>query len=151
MDEASLLEINEAQRIVIRSLTRRAESERIKHAPERAVDRKLWYLELLEEQISSAELASTKLQEFVKRLQIGVTGNLHSAAEIKASSMDLATYLKEVASEVKTLRNVSGLIKHDVLSLQNPQGQQRNNIKKDSLQQSGSNNPFLDNENTNIH
>lgn len=114
-----MAEINDAQRIVIRSLTHRAESERIKHAPERAIDRKLWYLELLEEQISSAEQTSNKLQEFVKRLQIGVTGNLHSAAEIKASSMDLATYLKEVASEIKTLRNVSGLIKHDVLSLQN--------------------------------
>ena len=32
--------------------------------------------------------------------------------------MDLAAHLKEASEEIKTLRNVAGLIKHDVLSLQ---------------------------------
>lgn len=81
------------------------------------MDRKVWYLELLEEQVADAEGQTTKLQDFVKRLQIGVSGSLHSAAEIKASSMDLAAHLKEASEEIKTLRNVAGLIKHDVLSL----------------------------------
>lgn len=84
------------------------------------MDRKVWYLELLEEQVADAEGQTTKLQDFVKRLQIGVSGSLHSAAEIKASSMDLAAHLKEASEEIKTLRNVAGLIKHDVLSLQDP-------------------------------
>ena len=78
----------------------------------------MWYLELLEEQVADCENQTTKLQDFVKRLQIGVSGSLHSAAEIKASSMDFANHLKMASEEVKTLRNVTGLIKHDVLSLQ---------------------------------
>ena len=57
----------------------------------------------------------------MKRLQIGVSGSLHSAAEIKATSMDLAQNLKEASEEIKTLRNVAGLIKHDVLSQQSKQ------------------------------
>ena len=32
--------------------------------------------------------------------------------------MDLAQHLKMASDEVKTLRNVTGLIKHDVLNLQ---------------------------------
>ena len=47
--------INDAQRIVIRSLAQRNDSESIKYAPEREVDRRIWYLELLEEQVADAE------------------------------------------------------------------------------------------------
>jgi hypothetical protein len=54
----------------------------------------------------------------VKRLQIGVSGNLHSAAEIKATSMDLAQNLKSASDEIKSLRHIAGLIKHDVLQQQ---------------------------------
>lgn len=34
--------------------------------------------------------------------------------------MDLAQHLKMASEEVKTLRNVAGLIKHDVLALSDP-------------------------------
>ena len=54
----------------------------------------------------------------MQRLQIGVSGNLQSAAEIKATSMDLASNMKAVSEEIKTLRHVASLIKHDVLKLQ---------------------------------
>ena len=41
--------VNDAQRIVIRALSRRTDAEKISYAPEREIDRKIWYLELLEE------------------------------------------------------------------------------------------------------
>ena len=41
--------VNDAQRIVIRSLSKRTDAEKISYAPEREIDRKIWYLELLEE------------------------------------------------------------------------------------------------------
>ena len=49
LKQASLQEVTEAQRIVIRALTKRHSGDKIKYAPEREVDRKVWYLELLEE------------------------------------------------------------------------------------------------------
>ena len=77
----------------------------------------------------------------MKRLQIGVSGNLHSAAEIKATSMDLTQNLRIASEEIKTLRNVAGLIKHDVLS------QQTKKETATARQPGASFNPFLDNEN----
>ena len=41
--------VNDAQRIVIRALSKRSDAEKISYAPERDLDRKIWYLELLEE------------------------------------------------------------------------------------------------------
>lgn len=41
--------VNDAQRIVIRALSKRTDAEKISYAPEREIDRKIWYLELLEE------------------------------------------------------------------------------------------------------
>ena len=60
--------IIEAQRIVIRSLSQRHHADRIKYGPEGEIDRKVWYLELLEEQVTDCEAQTTKLQDFVKRL-----------------------------------------------------------------------------------
>ena len=45
---------------------------------------------------------------------MAVSGNLQSAAEIKATSMDLAQNTKDASEEIKTLRNVAALIKHDL-------------------------------------
>lgn len=47
---------------------------------------------------------------------MAVSGNLQSAAEIKATSMDLAQNTKDASEEIKTLRNVAALIKHDLQS-----------------------------------
>ena len=47
--------INDAQRVVIRALMSRQQADRIRYGPEREVDRKVWYLELLEEQVADAE------------------------------------------------------------------------------------------------
>ncbi len=54
------------------------------------------------------------MQSFVKKLQIDVQGNLQSAASIKSASMDLANNLKRTSDEVKTLKHVVGLVKHDL-------------------------------------
>jgi len=43
-----------------------------------------------------------------------VSGNLHSAAEIRATSIDLANNTKEASEEIKTLRHVAALIKHEI-------------------------------------
>jgi hypothetical protein len=57
------------------------------------------------------------LQSFIKKLQIDVSGNLQSAASIKSASMDLANNLKKTSDEVKTLKHVVGLAKHDLAKL----------------------------------
>lgn len=117
LERVPLTYVVEAQRIVIRALSANHKNKiKIDYIPEREIDRKIWYLELLEQQVFDAEKQTTNLQEFVKRLQIGVSGNLQSAAEIKATSMDLAQNLKAASDEVKSLRHIAGLIKHDVLS-----------------------------------
>lgn len=45
-------------------------------------------------------------------------GNLQSAASIKSASMDLAHNLKRTSDEVKTLKHVVGLVKHDLAKVQ---------------------------------
>lgn len=45
-----------------------------------------------------------------------MSGNLQSAAEIKATSIDLAQNTKDASEEIKTLRNVVALIKYDLQS-----------------------------------
>ena len=94
LEKVPLSHVVEAQRVVIRALSGKHHGHKIIYAPEREIDRKIWYLELLEQQVSDADKSAQNLQDFVKRLQIGVSGNLHSAAEIKATSMDLAQNLK---------------------------------------------------------
>ena len=42
--------------------------DKIRYAPEREIDRKIWYLELLESQVSDTEKQIGNLQEFIKRL-----------------------------------------------------------------------------------
>lgn len=68
LSQAPLKTVIEAQRVLIRSLTQRPQHDRIRYAPEREVDRKVWYLELLEEQVSDTEVQVNRLQDFVKRL-----------------------------------------------------------------------------------
>ena len=41
----------EGQRIVIRALSARKDGFKINYMPERELDRKIWYLELLEQQV----------------------------------------------------------------------------------------------------
>lgn len=136
LERVPLTYVVEAQRIVIRALSANQKNKiKIDYIPEREIDRKIWYLELLEQQVFDAEKQTTNLQEFVKRLQIGVSGNLQSAAEIKATSMDLAQNLKATSDEVRSLRHIAGLIKHDVLSQQ-------------TVPDSKVINPFIDGENT---
>ena len=66
-------------------------------------NQKIWYLELLESQLVSAEQMVNRLFDFVQRLQIDIQGSLTSAAQIKATSMDLATNIKEASEEIKLL------------------------------------------------
>lgn len=72
--------------------------------------------------------------DFIKRLQVAVSGNLQSAAEIKATSIDLANNTKTCAEEIKTLRHVCALIKHEVQSLCPQQPQQNPFTNTQNLQ-----------------
>ena len=83
------MSVEAAQRIVIKSLSQR-KNESPSYVPNSASDRKLWYLELLEQQIDSADTTIKNLKDFTKKLQIEISGNLSSAASIKAASMDMA-------------------------------------------------------------
>ena len=64
--------------------------------------------------MNDAESQTDRLVDFIKRLQVAVSGNLKSAADIKATSIDLANNTKEASEEIKTLRHVAALIKHDI-------------------------------------
>jgi hypothetical protein len=54
--------------------------------------------------------------DFVKRLQVGVSGNLQSAAEVRATCIDLSNHSREAAEELKSLRYAAALVKHEVQS-----------------------------------
>lgn len=45
-----------------------------------------------------------KLFDFVKRLQIDIQGSLTSAAQIKATSLDLATNTRDASEEIRLLK-----------------------------------------------
>lgn len=64
--------------------------------------------------MNTSEQVIQQLQSFIKKLQIDISGNLQSAAQIKAASMDLAQNTMKTSEEVKTLRHIVGLIKHDL-------------------------------------
>ena len=80
-------------------------------------NQKIWYLELLESQLTSAESMVNKLFDFVKRLQIDIQGSLTSAAQIKATSLDLATNTRAASDEVRLLKQIAQLIRSDIENL----------------------------------
>lgn len=80
-------------------------------------NQKIWYLELLESQLTSAEAVVNKLFDFVKRLQVDIQGSLTSAAQVKATSMDLATNTREASDEVKLLKQITSLVRSDIESM----------------------------------
>ena len=84
------------------------------YVPSDPKNQKIWYLELLDSQLASAETMVNKLMDYVKRLQIEITGSLTSAAQIKATSMDLALNTSEASSEIKMLKHVSQLLRSDL-------------------------------------
>ena len=53
---------------MIKSLARKWQDEKIRYVPEREQDRKIWLLELLEQQVNDAEVQTDRLIDFVKRL-----------------------------------------------------------------------------------
>ncbi|TNV88004.1 hypothetical protein FGO68_gene12191 [Halteria grandinella] len=141
VNETSQKAVEEAQRLVIRALQTKAYQgistvDSQFNPPSDDQDRKLWYLELLEQQVLASENVTTSLQAFIKKLSIDIQGNLQSAASIKSASMDLANNLKRTSEEVKTLKHVIGLAKHDLnkvtfIPTQAPQAvPQGNNMQK---------------------
>jgi len=117
--------VEEAQRIVLRSLAQKVGElqgsvENLQYVPSEEKDRKLWYLELLEQQVNSAESVVGGLQTFIKKLSVEVQGSLQSAAQIKAASMDLAQNTRRTAEDIKALRQVIGLIRHDLARTAQP-------------------------------
>lgn len=59
-------------------------------------------------------MQTDRLMDFIKRLQVAVSGNLQSVAEIRATSIDLAQNTKEASEEMKTLRHFAALMKHEI-------------------------------------
>ena len=48
LDKVPILHVVEAQRVVIRALSTKHNGHKISYVPEREIDKKIWYLELLE-------------------------------------------------------------------------------------------------------
>lgn len=108
-------------------------------------NQKIWYLELLESQLTSAEAVVHKLFDFVKRLQVDIQGSLTSAAQIKATSMDLATNTREASDEVKLLKQIAQLVRSDIESLGTNQGVKASQqLPMETMRSTAQGNPFLD-------
>jgi hypothetical protein len=54
------------------------------------------------------------LKDFTDRISVQVTGSVSSAAQIKATSLELAKNTKTTAQEVQQLRNICKLIFKDL-------------------------------------
>ena len=90
------------------------ESQIDQYMPTEEKNQKIWYLELLDSQLMTAEGVVNKLFDFVKRLQIDIQGSLTSAAQIKATSLDLASNTRDASEEIKLLRHVAQMIRSEV-------------------------------------
>jgi hypothetical protein len=78
---------------------------------------KIWYLQLLENQIKHAESVSSKLFDFVSRLQIDIHGCLTAEAQIKACTMNLTSCTTDAVKEIKLLMAITQLIKGELDSV----------------------------------
>ena len=108
-------------------------------------NQKIWYLELLESQLTSAEAVVNKLFDFVKRLQVDIQGSLTSAAQVKATSMDLATNTREASDEVKLLKQITSLVRSDIESMGGQQAVKASQqLPMESLRSTVPGNPFLE-------
>ena len=87
-----------------------------------------------------------RLFDFVQRLQIDIQGSLTSAAQIKATSMDLATNIKEASEEIKLLQHVGQLIRSD-LDQMGPQQNQGQITQRSTTTVTPQRNPFLETAN----
>lgn len=68
-------DVESAQRLLIKQLLSKLGPElwsQAFEAPSGEHDRRLWYLELLEQQVAASEQASNALQTYVKKLQIDI-------------------------------------------------------------------------------
>ena len=58
---------------------------------------------MVESQINGTEIQTDRLVDFIKRLQLAVAGNPQSAAEIRATSIDLDQNTKDASEELQLL------------------------------------------------
>ena len=73
------------------------------YMPTHEKDQKLWFLELLDSQLKVADKMTQRLFDFVKRLQVDIQGSMTSAAQIKATCLDLAANTRSASDEVSLL------------------------------------------------
>ena len=86
-----------------------------------------------------------KLFDFVKRLQVDIQGSLTSAAQVKATSMDLATNTREASDEVKLLKQIAQLVRSDIESLSPNQAVKTSQqLPMDTMRSTAQGNPFLE-------
>jgi chromosome segregation ATPase len=120
------VDIESCQRLVIRALSR-ALSKSLKgeetlqsiidYRPTREEDRQLWYVELLETQLTSVHRTISDLIRYRNQLEVEISGNLVGSAQYKGASMELAKCTKETADEVTQLLHTCDLIKADLLEI----------------------------------
>ena len=86
-----------------------------------------------------------KLFDFVKRLQVDIQGILTSAAQIKATSMDLATNTREASDEVKLLKQIALLVRSDIENLGTSQAVKTSQqLPMETMRSTARGNPFLE-------
>ena len=98
-----LLESNESLRL----------SNQNEFVPNDEGDRAVWYLELLESQLDITDRTLTALKNFTEKISVNITGSISSAAQVKATSIELSSNTKSTAQEVDQLKNIMKLIRGD--------------------------------------
>ena len=118
-------ELDQVYRLVILQLIKKIgqlqgdsqESPIDQFVPTGEKNQRLWYLQLLESQVKSADQTASRLYEFVSRLQVEIQGCLTSEAQIKAINMNLAQSASETLQEINLLKSVATLIRSDIEQL----------------------------------
>ena len=57
------------------------------------------------------------MRDFTDKVSVNITGSISSAAQVKATSLELASNTKTTAEEVDQLNNIMRLIKADLSCL----------------------------------
>lgn len=95
------------------------------YIPNEEGDRAVWYLELLESQLDITDRTLKALKDFTEKISIQISGSISSAAQVKATSLELASNTKSTAEEVNQLKNVIKLIYTDLSDLKASTSQPR--------------------------
>ena len=132
--------IERSQRVLIRALSKVIVNDDEKlakvaaFAPSREEDRKIWYLELIEQQFALFNQYVKKLQEVTQRIGSDSSQSVTNSANFKGLYLELSKSSKLLLDEINLIMISLKLVKNDCESL-NPRSKSRQVDVKELLQE----------------